>query len=261
MTEINVIDAEIVEPLTRVEADRLDNRIRLLVGNINDTFTKLTGLVEQAKSGQIHTVLGYASWTAYISDVFTVTIRLDRAQRRELVGYLAGEGMSQRAIADVVGTGVGTVNRDLAGVPNGTPEPHHPAFTDAAEQSHCMTMADVPDDEFEDVLAQARTEGDLSPHNVVSICRGRLKKKITGRDGKQYPAKSPEPSKPRRGSITDSFWRAKHDLGKVVARVERLANDDRFDRNRDTIAGENLVELIRARDELNRVIDMLGGAQ
>ncbi|SBN41141.1 Hypothetical protein PFR_JS21-2_1486 [Propionibacterium freudenreichii] len=49
-------------------------------------------------------------------------MRLPREQRRELVTYLAGEGMSTRAIARVVGTSRGTVAGDIqAGVQNWTP--------------------------------------------------------------------------------------------------------------------------------------------
>ncbi len=125
MTVDTVVDAEIVDSMAKAAAERLDKRIRLLVGSIHESLAKLHGLVEEAKQGDVHKVLGYPSWTAYLADVFTVRVRLEVEQRRELVAYLSGEGMSQRLIADVVGTGVGTVNRDLAEspVPDGTPEP------------------------------------------------------------------------------------------------------------------------------------------
>jgi hypothetical protein len=120
MTVDTVIDAEVIRA-----AQRRDKRIRLLVGTIADNMEKLYTLVEEAKSDPMHAAaLGFASWTAYVADVFTVTVRLTAGQRRELVSYLSGEGMSQRAIADVTGVGVGTVNRDLAAspVPDGTPD-------------------------------------------------------------------------------------------------------------------------------------------
>jgi hypothetical protein len=123
---LDAIDPEVIEPLDQASAKRLDQRIRLLVGTINDNIDKLTELVDEAKHGQVHITLGFSSWTAYVKNVFTVNVRLERDQRRELVSYLSGEGMPQRAIADVVGVGVGTVNRDLdaaAPVPDGTPEP------------------------------------------------------------------------------------------------------------------------------------------
>ena len=124
MTVDCIVDAEVVPTLDRAAAERLDKRIRLLVGTINDSIAKLHDLVQEAKHGDAHVALGFPSWTAYLADVFTVEVRLERGARAELVGYLSGEGMSQHTIADVVGVGVGTVNRDLAAspVPNGTPE-------------------------------------------------------------------------------------------------------------------------------------------
>ncbi len=103
---------EVVEPLNRDDAERLDKRMRLLVGTITDNMAKLYELVERAKRGNVHATLGFPSWTAYIADVFTVQVRLEPGQRRELVGYLSGEGMSDRVIADVIGVSDTTVLRD-----------------------------------------------------------------------------------------------------------------------------------------------------
>lgn len=44
----------------------------------------------------------------------------EKTERQLAVEDLAAEGMTQREIADVLGVGVGTVNRELAGVPDGT---------------------------------------------------------------------------------------------------------------------------------------------
>jgi hypothetical protein len=130
MTVDVAVDAEIVEPLDRESAERLDRRIRLLVGTIHDQMAKLDELVAKAKRGNVHAALGFPSWTAYLTDVFTVDVRLERQQRRELVAYLSGEGMSQRAIADVVGASKGTVYDDLkAGAQNRAPEPGPEAST------------------------------------------------------------------------------------------------------------------------------------
>lgn len=49
---------------------------------------------------------------------------LRRSQRRELVTYLAGEGMSTRAIAPVVGTDQSTVVRDVQ-APDANASPAH----------------------------------------------------------------------------------------------------------------------------------------
>lgn len=107
------ITTDVVAAMDKPDAERLDKRIRLLVGAIHDNITKLYDLVEQAKHGQLHTALGYSSWTAYVADVFTIGVRLDREQRRELSVFLSGEGMSQRKIGSVVGVDQKTVCNDL----------------------------------------------------------------------------------------------------------------------------------------------------
>lgn len=47
-------------------------------------------------------------------------VRLAVTERREAARELTEQGMSQREVGDVLGVGVGTVNRDLSAVPNGT---------------------------------------------------------------------------------------------------------------------------------------------
>ena len=112
-----------VEPtptLTRDEAHRLTQRIQLVATNAREALEKLSVLVEQARAGGAHAALGFASWTDYLSSTLgSSPMRLDREQRRELVAYLAGEGMSTRAIAPIVGAGASTVKRDLATGPSG----------------------------------------------------------------------------------------------------------------------------------------------
>lgn len=122
MTIEPVIDAEIVEPLDPEAAERLNERIRLLVGSIHNPLTKLYELVAEAKEGNLHAALGFPSWTAYLADVFSVGVRLSRKQRKEMVGYLSGEGMSQRAIGAVVGVDQKTVSHDLRREENSSPE-------------------------------------------------------------------------------------------------------------------------------------------
>lgn len=213
---------EVVAQLATGDAERLDRRIRSMVTAVSDSLSKLAELVDEAKRGQIHLALGYPSWTAYVADALKVQVRLERPQRRELVGYLAGEGISQRVIADVVGISKNTVTVDIAQVSQtGTPE-DRPMVTD----------------------------------DVVPLCDRQVEKKITGRDGKTYP--SPSPSTPRRRPITDAFRDASYDLRKVVERLGRLADDERFDRNLDTLRSKR-GHLVRARDELNVIIGRLDG--
>lgn len=61
--------------------------------------------------------------SVYLADVFTLQVRLERGPRAELVAWLAGEGMSNRLIADVIGVSDQTVNNDVnAAAKNLAPE-------------------------------------------------------------------------------------------------------------------------------------------
>jgi len=104
-------------------ARRLTERLRLLAQSVADNVQKLRELVEEAKTSNVHETLGYASWTAYLQDVFgDEPLRLARDVRQELVAELSSQGMSTRAIAPIVGAGVMTVQDDLSRVRNRTPD-------------------------------------------------------------------------------------------------------------------------------------------
>jgi len=108
------VDAEVVSLLDEPAAKKLDTRIRLTAGTVRDNFAKLQDYVHEAKVGEIHRPLGFLSWTAYLADVFGgQPLLVDREQRRELVEYLSGEGMSVRAIASTTGAARNTVRDDL----------------------------------------------------------------------------------------------------------------------------------------------------
>ena len=65
-----------------------------------------------------------------------------------------------------------------------------------------------------------------------------------------------QPRPRRRKPITDAFWTATYDLRKRVESIHRLTEDDRFQRNAETLAGHRN-DLIRQRDLLNEVIDRI----
>lgn len=105
---------EITETLTEDQARRLTERIRIAATNYTEAKAKILALVDEAKAGQAHVALGYASWTAYLSDVLSdEPLRLARDERRELGGRLADEGMSNVAIGKVLGVHDTTVARDI----------------------------------------------------------------------------------------------------------------------------------------------------
>jgi hypothetical protein len=110
------------------DARRLTERIRYSALAVRDGMEKLQTLVEEAQAGQAHVALGYKSWTAYLADTLGhEPLRLPRDQRQELVGYLAGEGMSTRAIAPIVGVHHDTVASDLRQPTVGNPTVERPA--------------------------------------------------------------------------------------------------------------------------------------
>ena len=124
------MSAEIVR-LDEGQARRLTERIRLTAHSARESLTRLRDLVDEAQRAEVHVTLGYASWTAYLADVFgEEPMRLPRDQRQELVGYLAGEGMSTRAIAPIVGVSQPLTRRSPPSLPSHNPhlmqEARHP---------------------------------------------------------------------------------------------------------------------------------------
>lgn len=115
--------------LDQVHAQALTERIRLTASTIRERWDRLVQLVEQAKAGDAWDVLGYASWTAYLSDVLGGQMRLAGPERAEWVGYLTGQGMSTRAIAPIVGASPKTVARDAAAQREASPEAPTPVVT------------------------------------------------------------------------------------------------------------------------------------
>lgn len=201
-------------------ARRLSERIRLTAHSARENLARLQVLVQEAQAGQAHVALGYASWTAYLADVFgEEPLRLPRDQRQELVGYLAGEGMSVRAISAVVDLPKSTVADTLnRGVRDRTPEPSETPAPDAQDEVHTSTAATDP------------TEN-AAPH----------REPVTGLDGKTYPRPEPRPAPtppratPRR-ALVDDARDAGQELRKVTERLQRLASDDRLMRNKDEVA-------------------------
>ena len=167
MSELHAVEPDdLLVPLSTVEAERLDKRIRLMAQTTRDNFEKVGRLLDDAKRGQLHEVLGFKSWTAYVADAVGGQIQLSGDARAAMVQMLAGEGMSVRAIAAATGVSKSTVDRDLAQVSHsGTP-----AVDEAASDS---------------VVPQWETSAE-QPDAAV-----------TGLDGKTYTKPKPKPRKPR----------------------------------------------------------------
>ncbi|MGD1255346.1 helix-turn-helix domain-containing protein [Mycobacterium seoulense] len=167
MTELQVVDpADVLMPLSNVDAERLDKRIRLMAQTTRDNFEKVGRLLDDAKRGQIHETLGFKSWTAYVADAVGGHVQLSGDARAAMVQMLAGEGMSVRAIAAATGVSKSTVDRDLAQVSHvGTPDVDEAVSELAVPQ--CEMSAEQPG------------------------------AAVTGLDGKTYTKPKPRPREPR----------------------------------------------------------------
>jgi hypothetical protein len=113
MTEISV-DAPVVTVTLAVAKD-ITEKLRFAGVVAQQNIDVLHSLISVARAGNVHTVLGYASWTAYISDVLAEEpLVLEAVARRTFVAELTAQGMSTRAIAPIVGVDQKTVVRDIA---------------------------------------------------------------------------------------------------------------------------------------------------
>ena len=114
MSELQVVEqVEVLVPLSQIDAQRLDGRIRRLAESARGQLVKVAELVEEARRGRVHETLGFKSWTAYLADALGGQLQLQGESRREVVQFLAGEGMSVRAIATATGVSKSTVDRDV----------------------------------------------------------------------------------------------------------------------------------------------------
>lgn len=212
----------VVTLLSAGEAQRLTQRIKLVAGSVRDNLFKLRNLVDEAKSSNVWSVLGYESWTAYLADTLgSEPMRLGREERRELVEYLSGEGMSTRAIAPVLGVSHMQVKRDRdAGVTNVTPEPE-PVFDPTP------TLPPRADDWVVPGVEVNPSTGEVI--EVPAASEPEVPRTVTGLDGKNYTM--PAAPKQRRGALIDDARSAGWQLRKAIERVERIKNDDRFRKN------------------------------
>lgn len=219
-------------------ARKLTERIRLNVVSVRDGVEKLQTLLGAAKTGNVHVALGYPSWTAYIADVMgEEPLRLSRDDRREIVGYLTGEGMSTRAIGQALGVSGKTVHQDRQVLPKVTP---------ASDQQ--KRPAEPADDDGPDETPAPEQPAAPAPEP----------RKITGLDGKAYTPPPPRAaSEPKRRPLPDAFFDAVYDLGKKAETVRRLTEDDRFPQNAEKVAAKHRNDLIRTRDLIDQVLAQL----
>lgn len=183
--------------MSKGEAEKVTMQIRYTLKAAASSFDKALTLMEQAEAGGAWKVLGHASWTAYVAAEFGDILKgITRDDRLTAVVKMRELGMSTRAIGDVVGVDDRTVRRDLAGAANAAPA------------------------------------------------------EVTGKDGKTYPPARVLPSGKvdaatveaigkavppvrRRTPFHKSVLAASVDLRRLVGRIRKLSEDDRFQKDLD----------------------------
>ena len=228
-TALDTQTGEIIQTCSEERARDLTDKIRTSLGVAWE-------LVKDAYRERAWAALGYGSWDEYVAEEFgSHRVRLPREERREVVGSLRDAGMSVRAIAAATGTSKNTVKGDLRQVGQVDPPETEEVRVDPAGYR------------MDENSVAARQAYMAAEHQ-----------KITGTDGKTYPAKpKTSPAKPQRRALTDSFFDAMFDLAKQVERIERLAEDDRFPRNADQVAARHRNDLIQTIETLSGVLNKM----
>lgn len=220
-TELEVYEGEIVaEPLTKRAAQALDKKIRTASDKLTGTVDSLYELLEQAAVGQIHRVLEYPSWTAWMKDAVQFTPS-DRVERKLVVALMSGKGMSQRAIAATLGVSQKTVDRDLDGVESGDSTV---VTTTAGKTYPKNKQAPVAEDEQEPLEAEIVEEGD-APRTV--------------------------------NDVAGEFRTETDNVGIDIQALKDIMDYDEFEKASKTVANRYLNKLGEHVSELQKIIDQL----
>lgn len=204
----------------------------------------------------------------YARRVNSLGRQLSPDERRAEVAKLRSEGKTQREIADHLGVGLGTVNRDLSGlsdsndVPDGTvadsgesdtrPEPPK---SSEHECSECGLVMREP---------AWHCQGCNSHYPLGTLICAECNPPAEDLN-EQEPVVPPEPTtkpkprpgRPSRKPLPAQFFDAAHALTKATNKIAGIAADDRFPRNAEQVAAKHRNDLLRARDVLNDVIEQL----
>lgn len=229
-------DAEVAGPVPS-DAGRRRDRIKLLLSSLTTTTEKVADLLATTEAKEDHLALGYASWPAYLAGEYRAALAgLSTAARPPAVVALADAGLSSRAIAEIAGVDQSTVVRDRKVMQSPSPEAAPASPPDRPR----------PIWEFRSVI-----EGSVEDAPA---------RRITGVDGKSYPAPAATPPKPaRRRPLPDAYLSAVYELEKVVERLERLHKDDRFPGNRKALQDRTRARIARNCTTLHELLDGLGG--
>lgn len=156
--------------LTLDQAEVLTERIR---SGLSTVWQDLV----VAYQGRVWISTGYKSWDDYLKGEFGgAPLRLPREERADTVKSLRDAGLSLRAIASATGTSYGTVSRDSAGDPFGSPDAEPKMVTGADGKTYAANrpkpaiVAPPPVDDLPPRSWQEMTDkGQLLPANPLTV--------------------------------------------------------------------------------------------
>jgi hypothetical protein len=173
--------------------------------------------------------IGYSSWDAMREAEYGgAAVIVPRADRPQLVARLRSEGLSQQSIGDTLGVTDRTVANDLnRNISDEDQQP--PTIVNARGQERPTTYTPRPPANVDP------NTGEILDAATVS-----------------------EPRNPPRRSLVDSARDAGQELRKAIERLERIAADDRFARNKNEVAAHlrhHLAHAIKVCQDLDNQIN------
>lgn len=204
-----VVDAEIVYDttidLTESDATGITDRIREWVNAcpIDD--------IKAAYFGRIWLAMGYDSWAEWC-DCELNGFKLPAIERREVVAELAGSGMSNTAISDVLDISKPTVARDLSGVTNVTP-------------------AEVTGQDGKTYTRPKPTQTQPKPESETTVIDGATIDAQTGEviDDHQGPRRQKRPP------VWEMAALLSRDVARLADKLETFSTDDRIGRDKTDV--------------------------
>jgi|GEM_PF-4091830 len=252
---LHVIETgEIVEEMSRVEAERITSRIADKLDTIADNLEQVLPLIGEALTREAWKVLGYSSPTAYVSERFAGALtRLPVEVRRPVVVQLSAAGMSTRAIAPIVGKDQSVITRDIQAskqvMQSASPKPERETGMFQTGAAWVESGEEIP--------LETETTYDKETYEVLDEAPLPKSEKIIGADGKQYQRPERTEHAPRPDSLTKQFSGAVSELNRVLDKFYRIRGNKNFDRNKEQVATLHGSDLNRAISELQELADAL----
>jgi transposase-like protein len=213
---------------TADQARQLTDRIKVAV---EGTWL----LIQEAYTSRTWAVLGYDSWDAYCNVEFGhARLRLPREERQEVVASLRESGLSVRSIASATGLSTGTVGNTVAELSKNGQLPSRITGLDGRERPAARPASD-PYTWVEPDADEIPGQSHVLEHTALET--------VT-------------PTVTRRRPLPEAFADAGRDLTRAAEKLTRLAEDDRFDRNREA-THHQVPELIGALEHTTRLVQAM----